>query len=161
VDAGHKVLSSLDLASEAKAPDSPTTTSKDSCRSECCPTSQVGPGDSPPSARVDAGYGLVLGVDLRMSPEVLGSSSSKHECDVIGPSSAAKVVSGMGSSSEFSPEFVLEVLSCLYSSQGTTQKEVVLTSPAVTPVFSAHPLSCLLWFSKMGFGRRLPCLLHR
>jgi len=32
-----------------------------------------------------------------------------------------------------------------------SQKEVVLASPVDTPMFSAQPL---VWFSKMGFGRR-------
>jgi hypothetical protein len=160
VDAGHGVPSCLDLESEAKAPDSPVTTSEDSRHSGCSSTSQVGVSDFLPSARVDVGYGPVLGVDPRMSLEVLGSSPSMFELDVTGPSSTVEVVSGMGSSSEFSSELVLEVLSKLDSSSGTTQKEVVLASLAVTPVFFAQPLflSAFVWQDGL---RRETTLLHR
>jgi hypothetical protein len=92
VDEGHEGPNSLDLAPEAKAPDYPATTSEDSHRGGCSPSSQVGASDSPPSASVDAKYGLVLGVDPHMLPEVLGSSPSMFERDVIGPSSAAEVL---------------------------------------------------------------------
>ncbi len=78
----------------------------------------------------------------------------------IGTSSAVEVVLGMGSSSEFSSELVLEVLSKLDSSSGTTQKEVVLASLAVTPVFFAQPLflSAFVWQDGL---RRETTLLHR
>lgn len=72
-----------------------------------------------PSASVDAGYGPVLGVDPRMLLEVLGSSPSMSKRDVTGPSSAVEVVSGMGSSLEFSSELVLKVMTGLDSSSGT------------------------------------------
>jgi hypothetical protein len=88
---------------------------------------------SSPSASVDARYGPILGVDLRMSPEVLGSSPSMSERNVTRPSSAAEVVSGMGSSLKFSSDL-------MDSSLRTTQKEVVLASPEVTLVLSGQPL---------------------
>jgi len=87
VDEGHGGPNSLDLAPEAKAPDYLATTSDG-----CSPSSQVGACDSPPSASVDAKYGPVLGVDPHMSPEVLGSTPSMFEHDVIGPFSAAEVL---------------------------------------------------------------------
>jgi hypothetical protein len=96
VDAGHGIPSCLVLAPEAKALVSPVTTSEYSYRSGC-----------------SLGYGPVLGVDQRMSPGVLGSSLSMFERNVTGPSSAAEVASGMGSSSEFSFDLV-------DSSSGTT-----------------------------------------
>jgi hypothetical protein len=133
MDAGHGALSSPDLALEAKALDPPATTFEDSCHSGCSLTSQVGAGDSPPSASVDASYGLVLGVDPRMSLEVLGSSLSRSERDVTGRSSVVEVVSGMGSTTELSFELVLEVVTGLDSSPGTIQKDS-------SPVFSAQPL---------------------
>jgi len=45
-----------------------------------------------PSASVDAGYGPILDVDPHMLSEVLGSSPSMFERDIIGHSSAAEVV---------------------------------------------------------------------
>ncbi len=47
------------------------TTSEYFHRGGCSSTSQAGAGDSPPSAIVDAGYGPVLGVDLRMLSSVM------------------------------------------------------------------------------------------
>lgn len=58
--------------------------------------------------RVDAGYGPVLGVDPRMSSEVLGSSPLMFERDVTRPSLVNDVVFGMGSSLEFYSELVLD-----------------------------------------------------
>lgn len=122
----HRVPSSLVLALEANAPVSPATTFEDSRRGGCSLPSQIGAGGSSPFAIVDAGHGPVLGGHPRM---VLGSSPSMFERDVTGPSLAAKVVSGMGSSLEFSSDLV-------DSSPRTTQKEVVLASPEVIlPLF--------------------------
>lgn len=116
----------------SSSPDSPASTSKDSRHAS----------DSPPSVSVDAGYGLVLGVDPWVSPKVLGSSPSVFDHGVNGPSSATEVASGKGPSSEFSFELALEVLTGMDSSPRTTQKEVVVAPPSATvPTSFVHASS--------------------